>query len=71
MMIETPTKEPRLTRFTVSLGAPIMRLLEELAIVTRTLNRSELMRAALVEKADRDLPGNWREAVGFDETEAA
>jgi hypothetical protein len=58
-------------KYTVlSLVAPPhwQRLVDELALNARTLNRSALVRMALIEKADRDLPANWREQLGFTES---
>jgi hypothetical protein len=47
------------------------RLVDELAVATRTLNRSELVRTALIEKADRDLPAGWRDRLDFSEKASA
>ena len=61
------TKARKYTVLSIVAPPHWQRLVDELAINARTLNRSELVRRALIEKADRDLPTNWREAMGFTE----
>ena len=55
----------------VVVSPAIRRLIAELMAARRQFNRSQLIRDAMTEMADRDLPANWREIVGFTEGEAA
>ena len=66
------TSDELLTKtFTVAVNDSYLRLIRELTIRDERLNRSKIIRDALIEKADRDLPSNWREIVGFEDGEAA
>ena len=66
-MAEPATKERKYTVLSIVAPPHWQRLVDELAITARTLNRSALVRAALIEKADRDLPAGWRDQLGFTE----
>lgn len=66
-MAEQRTKDRKYTVLSIVAPPHWQRLVDELAITARTLNRSELVRRALIEKADRDLPADWRAALGFTE----
>ena len=68
-MVSTPAKDQR-RAYTFTGNEPIRRLVTELAFHHRQLNLSEIVRLALIEKADRDLPANWREQVGFEDSAA-
>lgn len=70
-MSQLVAKDPKVSTFAFNGGPAWERLITELAINVRRLNRSQIMRDALIEKADRDLPANWREIVKFDEENAA
>jgi metal-responsive CopG/Arc/MetJ family transcriptional regulator len=69
-MVETPTREWR-TTFNVSISQSFARLIDELAAEKRERNRSALVRMALIDMADRDLPKDWRERIGWEEGDAA
>jgi metal-responsive CopG/Arc/MetJ family transcriptional regulator len=75
-MTGAPMRTPNLTSktrmtFGISVTAPIQRAIEEMLIAKREFSRSKLIVDAIVEKADRDLPANWRETVGMAEDEDA
>jgi metal-responsive CopG/Arc/MetJ family transcriptional regulator len=55
------------TTFGISVSPPVLRAIEEMLIARREFSRSKLIVDAIVEKADRDLPANWRETVGMAE----
>ena len=73
-MAAPPTIAPervKWVKFGVSVRPPIERLIDELRVTSRQFTRSKLITEALIEKADRDLPANWRETVGFEDESAA
>ena len=70
-MVETPTKERKYTVLSIMAPPHWRRLVDELALTARTLNRSDLVRRALIEKADRDLPADWRQQLGFEDEQVA
>ena len=55
----------------VVISGAIQRTIAELMANRREFNRSKLMRDAVIEMADRDLPKNWRETVGYETEESA
>lgn len=71
-MAQTVLDPAKPSSFRVSASSAYTRLIEELAVASRQLNRSKIVRDALVEKADRELAANWREVVGLEpEADAA
>ena len=66
-MAEPATKERKYLVLAFSAPPHWQRLVDELAVTARTLNRSALVRSALIEKADRDLETGWRDRLGFTE----
>jgi predicted transcriptional regulator len=70
-MLQPPTTKDRQVTFSVASSPAINRLIDELAATLRERNRSEIVRTALIEKADRELPATWRQTVGMDEESAA
>lgn len=69
--MHAPPPTQRRTTFTVSSTPAIDRLVEELAVTTRELNRSNVVRLALIAMGDCKLPKDWRKRLGFDEEESA
>jgi Arc/MetJ-type ribon-helix-helix transcriptional regulator len=69
-MVDTPTRVWR-TTFNIAVTQTFARLIDELAAEKRERNRSKLVRTALLEMADRELPKDWRERLGWTDEDAA
>ena len=66
------SKASELENISLRVTSTIRRVLDELTHNQRAFNRSLIVRQAILEKADRELPAGWREALGVDdEGEAA
>lgn len=65
----TLTSKNRIT-FGISVTPAIQRAIEEMLLARREFSRSKLIVDAIVEKAERELPANWREVVGMKEEAA-
>ena len=70
-MADAPVKDRKAITFAFSGGPEWMRLINELTLRAGEFNRSKIMREALTEKADRELPSNWRQLIGIEDGEAA
>ena len=66
MSTPVQTKPTRIT-FGISVTPAVQRAIEELLLTRRTFSRSALIVDAIVEKAERELPANWRETVGMED----
>lgn len=66
-MVDTPTKEAKALSFGFSAGPEYQRLIDALAIATQKLNRSLVVRIALIDMADRLLASDWREELRFEQ----
>jgi hypothetical protein len=70
LMLETPTRKER-TTFCVAITPAYDRLIKELSAAMGEMNRSEIVRIALVLLGDRSLSSDWRLVVGLEEEESA
>lgn len=62
-MVETRSKPNEWGRITISVNPELMRAVAEMTLNAREFSRSKIVREAIIEKADRDLPANWRDMV--------
>ena len=70
-MTAPPVTSESKMKFGIYVPAPVFRAIEELQLAGRQFSRSALIVDAIIEKADRDLPKNWRETVGYETEESA
>lgn len=68
--LKAPTGPPTKT-VPVVITPAIGRVITELMATRRVFNRSQLMRLAITEMADKFLPPDWRERADIDADEAA
>lgn len=67
----TETRVTELERISLAASPEIRRTLDALTLHRRLFNRSLIVREAIIEKADRELPAGWREEVGIKDEDAA
>jgi hypothetical protein len=70
-MAQTVQESGKSVNLGFSATPAVIRLVDELVFTLRIFNRSKVMRVALIELADRELPKDWRERLGWEDESAA